>query len=204
MFNLGLSKNSYNGAMNSHANRPEVTSVQGLNELARRREWFVEGDTECRFIFAELKELAAIWHGKSGASGIPIRREMTLRLLHPFSKMLILHERVDGCDGTRRYRVRLIGSHAARVIGEVSGKFYDEFLPENYVAMWNAMSDAVLAESAPIRMLIRADELDKSFLFGEFFVAPLMADDGTVNLIISVGHFTGDLRWEDVATKTRG
>jgi hypothetical protein len=190
--------------MDSQANRPEVASVEGLNRLARECGWFLEGDAKCRFIFADLNALDAIWRSKSGARGIPFRREMTLRLLQPFSKMMVLHERVDGPSGARRYRVRLIGSQAAQAIGEVSGKFYDEFLPENYVAMWNAMSDAVLAESAPIRMLIRADELDKSFLFGEFFVAPLMADDGTVNLIISVGHFTGDLRWEDVATKTRG
>lgn len=188
--------------MDSQSNRPEITSVTGLNELARRQNWFVEGDAECRFIFAELKELNAIWHSKSGICGIPMRRDMTLRLLHPFSRMLVIHERVDGSDGTRRYRVRLIGSHAAQVIGEVSGKFYDEFLPENYVAMWNAMSDAVFAQGAPIRMLIRADELDKSFLFGEFFGAPLKSDDGTVNLILSVGHFTGDLRWEDVVTRT--
>ena len=188
--------------MDSQSNRPEITSVAELNELARRRNWFVEGDGECRFIFAELKKLNAIWHSKSGASGIPLRRDMTLRLLHPFSKMLVIHERVDGSDGTRRYRVRLIGSHATQVIGEVSGKFYDEFLPENYVAMWNAMSDAVFAQGAPVRMLIRADELDKSFLFGEFFGAPLMSDDGAVNLILAVGHFTGDLRWEDVVTRS--
>lgn len=190
--------------MDPHADRPEVTSVEGLNELARRHDWFVEGDPECRFLFAELNELDAIWRSKSGASGIPFRREMTLRLLHPFSKMMVQHERVDGVAGTRRYRVRLVGSHAAQVIGEVSGKFYDEFLPGKYVAMWNAMSDAVLALGAPLRLLIRADELDKSFLFGEFFGAPLMAEDGAVNLILSVGHFTADLRWEDVATKPRG
>ena len=154
--------------MDSQANRPEVASVEGLNELARQRDWFVEGDPECRFIFAELKDLDAIWRGKAGARGIPFRREMTLRLLHPFSKMMVLHERICRPTGTRRYRVRLVGSQAAQVIGEVSGKFYDEFLRENYVAMWNAMSDAVLAQGAPLRLLIRADELDKNFLFGEF------------------------------------
>jgi hypothetical protein len=189
--------------MDSQANDPKVASVEELNRLARRRDWFVEGDVECRFIFGEHNKLDAIWRSKSGVSGIPFRREMTLRLLQPFSKMMVLHERVVDPAGTRRYRVRLIGSQAAQVIGEVSGKFYDEFLPQNSAAMWNAMSDAVLAQGTPIRMLIRADELDKSFLFGEFFVAPLMADDGTVSLIMSVGHFTGDLRWEDVASKTR-
>jgi hypothetical protein len=187
--------------MDAQATRPEVASVEDFNALARHSAWFVRCDPECRYLFPELRELDAIWRSKCDASGLPFRRDMTLRLLRPFSKMMVLHERIDSPAGERRYRVRLIGSHVVQVIGEVSGKFYDEFLPENYVAMWNAMSDVTLAQSAPVRMLIRADELDKSFLFGEFFSAPLKADDGAANLIISVGHFTGDLRWEDVTAE---
>jgi hypothetical protein len=34
------------------------------------------------------------------------------------------------------------------------------------------MNDAVLGHGAPVRTLVRADALDKTYLTGEFFSAP--------------------------------
>jgi hypothetical protein len=118
-------------------------------------------------------------------------------------KMLTLHERVTHPDGSRRYRVRLMGSGITKVIGEASGKFYDEFLPAIAVPRWNAMNDATLVRGAPVRMLVRADALDKTYLTGEFFSAPLLAVDGTASLVLAVGRFDGDRRWEDVVGEAR-
>ena len=154
-------------------------------------------------MFTPFDDLHALWRSKAGPTGIPARGEMTARLLKPFMKMVTIHERVPGPDATRRYRMRLVGSGVTQVIGEVSGKFYDEFLPANSLPIWNAMSDVLLRHGAPLRMLIRPDEFNKTHLVGEFFAAPLLDADGTANLLLSIGHFDGAVRWEDVASGFR-
>ena len=182
-------------------NRPEIVDANDFNELAHRREWAVLCDVACRFLFTPFDELHALWRSKAGPTGIPARSEMTARLLKPHMKTLTIHERIHGEDGTRRYRMRLVGSTVTQVIGEVSGKFYDEFLPAKSLPIWNAMSDVLLRHGAPLRMLIRPDEFNKTHLVGEFFAAPLLAADGAANLLLSIGHFDGNLRWEDLVNE---
>jgi len=65
------------------------------------------------------------------------------------------------------------------------------------------MNDAVLGHGAPVRTLVRADALDKTYLTGEFFSAPLLARDGAASLVLAVKRFNGDRRWEDVAAEAR-
>lgn len=182
---------------------PEVTGVSSLNELARQRGWPVQCDAECAFTFAPLYELLAIWRGKAGPAGIPFRRHMTARVLKPFLKMMALHERVPGPDGTRQYRVRLMGEDITDIAGAASGKFYGDFLPAQSVLVWNAMTDAVLCHGAPVRMVIRADELDKPYLVGELFAAPLLADDGSASIVLTAGRFKGDHTFEEVVAGAR-
>ena len=188
--------------MSKQADRPEVVSADGLNELAQRRDWAIRCDATCSFTFKELGDLYALWRSKAGQYGIPKRSEMTARLLKPYMKSIAIHERVAGPGDTRRYRIRLMGDVATQIAGEASGKFFDEFLPEKSVLIWNAMADAVLGHGAPLRILIRADEVDKSFLVGEMFNAPLLADDSSASLNIASVHFDGKLRWEDVVAQS--
>ena len=191
--------------MNAHIkiNQPEIASARDLNELAKHRGWAVLCDVACRFTLSSLGELHSLWRSKAGSGGIPSRREITPRLLKSYMNMLTLHERVAHPDGSRRYRVRLMGSGIARVAGEASGKFYDEFLPTKDVPRWNAMNDAVLGHGAPVRTLVRADAFDKTYLTGEFFSAPLLAGDGTASLVLAVGRFDGHRRWEEVEAEAR-
>ena len=189
--------------MSEQANRPEVFGADDLNELARGRGWAVLCDATCSFKSESLSGLHALWRSKAGRDGIPKRSEMTARLLKPYLKILTLHERVTYPDGSRHYRVRLMGEASAQVAGDTLGKFYDEFLPDKSVLLWNAMGDATLGHSAPLRILIRADEVDKSYLVGETFNAPLLAGAGSASLVLAAGQFDGSLRWEDVVTQWR-
>ena len=190
--------------METQPDRPEVTDAHSLDELARRRGWAVRCDVGCRFMFGKLNDLHALWRSKTASSGIPLRSEMTARLLKPYLTMLAFHERVPGPDGTRRYRVRLIGEDHTNIAGAVSGKFYDEFLPAKAVPIWNAISDAVLGRGAPLRWLVRADEVNKPYLVGEHFGAPLLADDGTASIVLTASHFESNFRFEDVVAEVEG
>jgi hypothetical protein len=184
-------------AMYAEIDRPEITGARNLNELAVLRNWPVWCDVSCRFTIKKLDDLHALWRSKAGPSRIPARSEMTARLLKPYLAMLAFHERVSGPGGTRRYRVRLMGEEICDVAGAASRKFYDEFLPENSVPIWNAMTDAVLAHGKPVRMVIRADELNKPYLVGELFAGPLLAGDGTPRIVLTAGHFEGNRHFED-------
>ena len=189
--------------MSKQTDWPEIVSADGLNELARRRGWAVLCDATCSFKSESLNSLHALWLSKAEPGDIPQRSEITARLLKPYLKILTLHERVTYPDGSRHYRVRLMGEASTHVAGDTLGKFYDEFLPDASVPLWNAMGDATLGHGAPLRMLIRADELDKSYLVGETLNAPLLASDGSASLVLSAGLFNGSLRWEDVVAQWR-
>jgi hypothetical protein len=41
------------------------------------------------------------------------------------------------------------------------------------------------------------------FLTGEFFSAPLMADNGQVNLVLSSARYSGKRPWPEVEAETR-
>ena len=182
--------------MDTKYNRPEVTDARSLNRLARRRKWDVWCDADCRFVVDKLNDLNALWHSKAGPSGIPLRREMTARVLQPYLSMIVLHERISEPDGTRRYRVRLTGEDHTFVAGSVSNKFYEEFLPAESIPRWNALTDAVLGQGAPVRNVVRADEVGRPFLVGEHFGAPLLADDGTASIVLSASFFDSNWSFE--------
>jgi PAS domain len=174
-----------------------ITGPQSLNALAQDKGWGVFCDASCRFMLPELDDLLALWRSKAGG-GIPRRTALTPRLLKPYMRILTLHERVIHPHAERCYRIRVMGDAIAQITGAASGMFYDAFLPEAAVPKWNAMNDAVLGHGGPLRMLVRADSFNKSFLTGEFFAAPLRMEDDTANLVLTAGRFDARWRWADV------
>ena len=71
-------------------------------------------------------------------------------------------------------------------------------LPPHLQPRWQAALDATLTDRVPLRFLFRTDTNAMSFLNGEYFVAPLIADDGSASFILGSGRFTGGRPWEDV------
>ena len=182
---------------------PVIVSADDLNTVAKRYRWPMLCDPTCRFIYPEHYELLSLWRGLAGASGIPYRRELTARLLQPYLSSVALYERVDGADGTRRYRVRLLGSKLVQIFGELTGKFLDEAVPEEYVPRWHALPEVTLGTGAPVRLLIRSDTFDKAHMVAEYFCAPLRAEDGEAKLVVFAGHYDGTLCWTDVEAEER-
>jgi hypothetical protein len=177
--------------------RPEVSSLDGLNRLAAKRGWALRCDGQGHYYLPEMADLHAIWRANAGVTP-PLRSAMTPRLLKPFLPILTVHERLQGPDGSRCYRVRLMGSESAGEIGDGTGKSYDEFLPSVAVPMWRAMSDAVLAHGGPVRFVMSGEQIDKGTLVGEVFAAPLLTDDGRADLILSAGRFNSLWRWKEL------
>jgi hypothetical protein len=180
---------------------PGVTRADAANEFVRRQNWPILYDDTCQFIHRELSDLLSVWRSLAGQWDVPWRRDMTARLLQPCLRRLALYERVTGADGSRRYRVRLMGTAIVHMLGELTGRFLDEALPEKFVPRWYPMLDVPLATGAPLRILARVDTVNKSFIVGENISAPLRAEDGETKIVLVATFYDSTRPWTDVAAE---
>ncbi|MDE2183212.1 MAG: PAS domain-containing protein [Alphaproteobacteria bacterium] len=176
----------------------QVLSLSALNALARSRGWPLCADGEGLFYLPETRAVCALWRSKAVDGHPPPRSEMSARLLKPYLRLILIHERVPAADG-HRYRSRLMGESVAEMIGEASGKFYEEYLTPEMVRMWSAMAEAVFVHGGPVRFLVRADGFAKMKLAGEIFAAPMLTAEGRPDLLLSAGRFSEAWSWDELA-----
>lgn len=136
----------------------------------------------------------ALWHQAAGGEATPKRADMGPRVLKGHLPNVAIYERVI-TPNAHRYRVRLMGTQFAQVMGDFTGKFIDTAMPPAFLPRWYAALDAVLDSGMPLRFVSRSDTANKSFLVGEFFEAPLLADDGSMSLVIAAAIFTPAEDW---------
>jgi len=172
------------------------------NRTSAAGNWHSLCDQSLRFVHPELTRLLDLWRSEAHDGAIPPRRVMSPRLLKPFLRDVALYERLSG-GAERRYRVRLMGTAFAQILGDLTGKFIDEAIPADYVKRWHGALDATLGVRAPLRFLSREDTKGMTFLTGEFFAAPLLADDGQMNLVLAAARFSGKRPWEVVDAEAR-
>jgi len=188
--------------MASSFEQPEVSSLRELNRLARAESWALLADGDGSFLFPETQAVCDIWHRKAAPGRLPFRSEFTARLLKPYLRLLVIQERVT-VPGGRRYRSRLMGEAVTAMIGDASGKFFEEFLRPPALRTWNAMADAVLAHGGAVRFLIRADGFAEGGRAGEIFAAPVLTADGRPDLILAAGRFEIPWKWNELAADWR-
>jgi len=172
------------------------------NRAARAGEWHSLCDVTLKFLHPDLGRLHEVWRKEAGDAPIPFRRTMSPRVLKSFLRDIAIYERI-GDGEARRYRVRLMGTSFAQILGDLTGKFVDEAVPAAVLPRWYGALDATLGEKAPLRFLGREDTNDMSFLTGEFFSAPLLSDDGQMNLVIGSARYSGKQPWEEVEAEVR-
>lgn len=179
-----------------------IGGAADYNLAATQGNWHSLCDATATFIHPDLARLLALWRSEAGTDGIPPRRAMSPRLLKPFLRDIAIYERA-GEAGKRRYRVRLMGTAFAQITGDLTGKFVDEAIPFEFVPRWHAALDATLGARMPLRFLGREDTNQMTFLTGEFFSAPLMADDGQLNQVLAAARYSGKRPWEEVDAEAR-
>ncbi|HVV64690.1 MAG TPA: hypothetical protein VHC42_04425 [Rhizomicrobium sp.] len=172
------------------------------NAAASQNQWASLCDATLNFAHPDLVRLLALWRMEAGPAGIPPRRAMSARLLKSFLRDIALYERV-GEGPERRYRIRLMGTAFAQILGDFTGQFVDEAVPAEFAPRWHAALDATLGAGAPLRFLGREDTNRMSFLTGEFFSAPLLADDGGATLVLAAARYSGRRPWEEVEAEAR-
>lgn len=179
-----------------------IGGAADYNTASAREGWHSLCDPTLQFSHPELTKLLELWLTNAGTSGIPPRREMSARMLKAMLRDVAIYERVPSPDG-RRYRVRLMGSGFAQIVGDLTGKFIEEAIAIDLVPRWYGALDATLGAAAPLRFVGREETNGMIFLTGEFFSAPLMADDGQVNLVLGSARYSGKRPWPEIETETR-
>ncbi len=179
-----------------------IGGAADYNAASVREGWHSLCDPTVQFSHPELTKLLELWVSHAGATGIPPRREMSARMLKSMLRDVAIYERMPS-PGGRRYRVRLIGSGFAQIVGDLTGKFIDDAVAPEIVPRWHAALDATLGAAAPLRFVGREETNGMIFLTGEFFSAPLMADDGQVNLVLGSARYSGKRPWPEIEAETR-
>jgi hypothetical protein len=172
-------------------------ACQQFNAAAKAAGWAALCDASLGFGGPRFDPLVAIWHEAAAQGRLPRRSELGPRSLKLLLKNIAIYERV--ATGNVRYRVRLMGTAFADVMGDLSGKFIDEAVPPAHTVRWHAALDAAIAARAPLRFMSRSDTTAKNWLVAEYFEAPLLAEDGSVSLILAAGYFA-PRNWREVAT----
>ena len=179
-----------------------IGGAADFNHAAGEGGWHSLCDATLRFNHPDLTSLLTLWRSAAGENAIPPRRAMSPRLLKSVLRDVAIYERIGEGRG-RRYRVRLMGTAFAQIMGDLTGKFIDEAVPAEFVVRWHASLDATLGAGAPLRFLGREDTKGMTFLTGEFFSAPLVADDGQANLVLAAARYSGKRPWEEVDHEAR-
>ena len=162
-----------------------------LNARAEKEGWSIACDTTLAFDKPELCAAREVWRARCRPGHLPAREDFTLQTLKPFLREILIVEVVNapGAPSGRRYLHRLVGSNTAARIGELTGKFLDEALPEPIFRKTVAFFDAVVDHRCPMRILTDFDLRAVSHMRGETFAAPLAADGVTPNMMMAVFAF---------------
>ncbi|HEY1710894.1 MAG TPA: PAS domain-containing protein [Rhizomicrobium sp.] len=157
-----------------------------FNAFAHERHGACFCDPELAFVRLELKAVAALWREKAGPRPMPLRDDLDARSLKPFLPNMTLIERVAAVG--HRYRLRLHGTSLTHYAGDHTGHFVEEMIPPEMAVSYTGIYDLALAEGRPLRVVWDYQVPAISYLKGESFLAPLMAKDGSANLLLSVTY----------------
>lgn len=170
-------------------------ACQQFNAAAHEGGWAALCDASLAFGDPRFDPLVGIWREAAAHGRLPRRSELGPRGLKLLLKNIAIYERL--MNGNVRWRVRLMGTAFADVMGDLSGKFLDEAVPPMHLPRWHAALDAAIAAGAPLRFMSRSDTTAKSYLVAEYFEAPLVAEDGSVSLVLAAGYFA-PRSWREV------
>jgi hypothetical protein len=194
-----LNKRSLHCAMMDAPNSPAIA----FNEWAKARDWPAYCDPELDFESPALIDLLAIWREQADSDAMPHRNKMTARVLKSHLGHISIIERVT--EDTPRYRVRLLGSKLAQILGEMQGKYLEDAIAPEVVPHWQARLDLTLAEGRPMRFVSRVDIRKLHFLRSETFWAPLANDrePPSIVLMAAILTFSTSMSGENAAALTR-
>jgi hypothetical protein len=136
---------------------------------------------------ADLRRLLDYWRERSGPRAFPRRADIDpfdFRFMLERIALTEVHE-PEGGHGSRRYRLRVVGSYWYRLIGfELTGKWTDEFTHPNQRKITEDFYAALLEGRQP-RFVQRDVILDDQLLHYEIMLLPLSEDGSRISMIMT-------------------
>jgi hypothetical protein len=160
-----------------------------FNAQAESEGWPVRCDAVCAFESPALTDICQLWSERASGDRIPTRDEFDLRALKGAARMVTIVERVDD-NGTRRYRMRLVGSGVVSVFGESTGRYIDEVVPPFLVASWHAGYDLILSQSGPLRFQSQFRVPGADLFKSETFCAPICGAGERADMVLGATSFS--------------
>ena len=183
-FNAILTSKSHNRGMHLVAKRDPIAA---FNERAQSAGWTFTCGPAQGFEHQQLAGALALWRKKAAGRRMPERSDMTARDMKAFLSHMSLIERV-GNSRSATYRVRLHGSTLASYGGDMTGRFLEQVVPEQFVGCYAGIYDVVLELLAPVRVTSQFQAPRVDYLDGESLVAPLSVHGKDTPLILSVTY----------------
>jgi len=167
--------------------RPDPNVFDEYNRAAERDRWPSRVDPALAFEAPELREALAVWRKAASNRALPLRTDMTPRLMKRFlSKVAVLD--IVRAAGRSRFRVRLSGTALERTFGGMTGKFLDECLSEPFRSRWEETLKVPLLAGSAVRSIGRVEFRDQSYLMAETFYGPMGADIAAPDAMLIVVH----------------
>lgn len=151
-----------------------------------------------RFRSPLLAEALAFWTRKAKPDLLPSRREFTPPNMRTFLSKVALFEFVKQQDGAFRIRARLTGPEFSRVFSEMSRKYVDEVVPQNFYRRWVLMFDAAHAYGRPFRVVFVPAAFGREHSVVELLLAPLVDEAGEQNQFVVTLNFEFGASWSAV------
>ena len=175
-------KSSYTARGHTRMMPTALSAAEAFNRFAETTAAPSRCDPALAFETPELARALALWQEKAGAHGLPSRHELGARALKAFLPNVVIVDAV-GDRPTRRYRFRLEGTALVELLGDHTGKFFDEAVASPFRERWSAMMDATLDGGAPLRFFGSIEYDAQDYLSLELLLTPL-SDEGVEAVLL--------------------
>ncbi|HTQ13051.1 MAG TPA: PAS domain-containing protein [Rhizomicrobium sp.] len=177
-------------------------AIDAFNACSAAEGWEQVCDPALAFTHPDYHALVALWRALAGGRALPVRADMTARVLKDYLPNIAIKERI--AREPSRYRWRLMGTRVAQVIGERTGKLAEEDASPRLIARANANCDLTLLAGEPLRFLGRVLARGKDYLASEALYLPLAGDDGAARFVLAFGYYSAGQSWRRNAAAAAG
>ena len=144
-------------------------------------------DPALDFEHSQLNEAVELWRQTAQGREMPRRRDMTARALKQFLPNLAIVDAVDN-GGVCRFRMRLMGTALAELLGDHTGRFIDEFVRSPFHERWCAIFSAAIAAGEPVRVFGRIEYRQLDYIAIEMMAAPIDGSPSAAKAVLIVAQ----------------
>ena len=119
---------------------------------------------------------------------MPSRSDLTPRDLKDIMRNVFVLERIS--QNPSHFRWRLIGTGLTNVLGEHTGKTFEDSIPAEHLPRWTECGDMILEGGQPLRFLGRVHLNGREYLDADNLMVPLANDNGDPSFILAQCRYT--------------